>query len=62
MATESKKRMRESKGAGLARLVAVGLRGTGVVASTFAELFRLIEKASLRMAEVLMETVALEDK
>ena len=62
MATDTKKRMRESKAAGAARLTAVGLRGIAVVLHTVAEVLDIFEKAARSIADALMDTIATEDK
>lgn len=62
MATDTKKKMREGKGAGLARLTAVLLRGLAVAMRSIAEVLDIFEKAARAMADALMDTIATEDK
>lgn len=62
MATAEKKRMRETKGAGIARLLAVTLRLIAATAHGLGEALRIMEKVLLQSADALMLTIATEDK
>lgn len=62
MATEAKKRMRETKGAGLARVCAACLRGSAVVLHVVGAVLRIFEDGAQSMATALMDTIATEDK
>lgn len=58
--TELKGRMRESKGAGVARLFAVSLRVAASVIAGVAALLLTIEKVARESADALMITIAIE--
>lgn len=62
MATETKKRMRETKGAGLARVCAVCLQGVAVFLHVVGAVLTIFENGAQSMATALMDTLATEDK